>query len=168
MKNNIRKPVGSLLILFAILQIMTSGCFSTQRLKSSQLLHLEKIQGLTYVVLDKEDPVNHIWTLSNIRFETDHLVAVFKPEGTEFGERIDRIYGNQDAAEYQDHVFIYITPSAVATITDHVDNRLDYTQIQKTLVFEPDPAKNVLLAWVGIIGGAGLYVWVQLLGFVFQ
>lgn len=90
------------------MQIMTSGCYSTQRLKSSRLVHLEKMQGLTYVVLDKTDPVNHIWTLSNVRFSADHLVAGVKSAGTEFGERIDRI-----------------------------------------------------------IGGAGLYVWVQLLGFVF-
>lgn len=167
MRNNIKLSFGHLLIFVSIMPIMTSGCFSAQRLSSARLVHLEKIQGLTYVVLDKTDPVNHIWTLRNIRFEKDHLVAGFEPAGTEFGERIDRINVSKDAADYKDFVFIYITPSVIATITDHADNRLDYTQIQKMLVFEPDPARTTLLAWMGIIGGAVLYIYVQLLGFVY-
>ncbi|MBL7808747.1 MAG: hypothetical protein JNN28_13085 [Saprospiraceae bacterium] len=124
--------------------------------------HLNEIQGLQYVVIDENDPINHIWLLTNVHLASDHLIAQFEPASTEFGERVDQIHSNNDYKVYKDFVFFYVETSVITQISNPLETRLEYSQIKKTVVFEPNPEKTSCLAWIGIVGGAMLWVGVQL------
>ncbi|HAD13069.1 MAG TPA: hypothetical protein DCF33_11615 [Saprospirales bacterium] len=155
-------PYKSYVILFVTFFLLLPGCYSPQHLRTTRLTHLKDIQGLQYVVIDEEDPVNHIWLLSDVQFVSDHLVAKFEPASPEFGELIDQINSDKAYKTYKDYVFFYIAASDIPQITNQTETRLEYKLIKKTIVFEPNPGKTSFLAWGVVVGGAMLWVGVQL------
>ncbi len=155
--NPIRLSQRPLALLLACLVALSSlSCYSRNRMNSSRLPKIQNIQGLEFVLLDASAPISNVWLLSHPNFEKEALSARLDHATEAFGQRIVSIRTNGDRKASKDLVLIYITPMAAKALADTMTTRLDYKEITKIEVFEPDAGKVVGTILLGLGGCAAL------------
>ncbi len=142
--------------LFLAILIASSSlsCYSRYNMQSSRLPKIQHLKGLEFVLIDSSAPISNVWVLSNPKFEEEALFARLDRASEAFGARIASISTNADRKASQDLVMIYINPSVASTLADTLTTRLEYKNINKIEVFEPDAGKVVGIVLGGITGCA--------------
>lgn len=148
-----QRPIG----LFLALLIASSSlsCYSKYQMRTSRLPKVQNLQGLEFVVIDSSAPISNVWVVSNPKFEEEAMYAQFNRASEAFGARIASINTNADRKASQNLVMIYINSSTASSFSDTLATRLDYKNISKIEVFEPDAGKVVGIV-LGGIGGCAI------------
>lgn len=144
-----------LALLLAILIASSSlSCYSRYGMQSSRLPKIQNLKGLEFVLIDSSAPISNVWVLSNPKFEEEALFARLDRASEAFGARIASISTNADRKASQDLVMIYISSTIASSLPDTLTTRLEYKNISKIEVFEPDAGKVVGIVMGGIAGCA--------------
>jgi len=155
--NPIRLSQRPLALFLACLMALSSfSCYSRYKMQSSRLPKIKSIKGLEFVLLDTSAPITNVWLLSKTNFEQDALSARLDRASEAFGLRIASINTNGDRKASKDLVLIYINPNVAMSLADTLTTKLDYKDITKIEVFEPDAGKVVGSILIGLGGCAAL------------
>ncbi|MBC7775024.1 MAG: hypothetical protein H7246_06250 [Phycisphaerae bacterium] len=155
--NPIRLSQRPLALFLACLVALSSlSCYSRNRMQSSRLPKIQNIQGLEFLLIDASAPISNVWLLSRPKFEQNALSARLDRATEAFGQRIASIRTNGDRKASKDLVLIYITPKTAMALADTLTTRLDYKEITRIEVFEPDAGKVVGTILLGLGGCAAL------------
>ena len=130
-------------------------CYSRQQMHSSRLRQINSLEGLKFVLLDAGSPVTNVWRVSNPKFEQNALTGRLDRASVDLGVQIASVHSNADQQANKDLVLIYLSPVAAKSLPDTLSARLEYKDITRIEVFEPDAGKTIGLA-LGIAGGLAL------------
>jgi|688.fasta_scaffold835279_1 hypothetical protein len=161
MKKILARSLFTMLALIACL--IPQGCFSSRNVQPSRLQQIQSYPGIKYIVIEDVKPLNRIWILSDLEVTEQDLTAYFEPAPEGFGHYIDSINSNQEYRANQDFVYIYVQPAFAQQITDRSRQTLGFSQIKKTVVFEPDQAETngaICLGLVGVGGVITAFFWI--------
>ena len=140
-----------LLVLTAIGSIL--GCYSRRQMATTRLTKID-IRELEFLVLDGTMPKRQVWVLSNLIIGEQALSARFDRASVPLIRQISDIRSNADLEGNRHRVLIYLRPSAVKISGDTSITRLDYHNVAKIEVFEPDAGKTVGVALAITVGSA--------------
>ena len=132
------------------------SCYSRYKMQPSRLPKVQDIKGLEFILLDTSAPISNVWLLSRANFEQDALFARIDRASEAFGQRIALISTNAERKASQDLVLIYISPELAMSLADTVTTRIDYKNITKIEVFEPDAGKVIGSILLGLGGCAAI------------
>ncbi|HAD13067.1 MAG TPA: hypothetical protein DCF33_11605 [Saprospirales bacterium] len=149
-------PYSLYLVLFYCI-ILSNGCYSARKLPATRLQHSLQLEGIQYVAMDATQPDSKIWLLSDITTEEQAFTAKFKVAPDGFGEYVQRIKSSRAQKMNRDFVYIYIASGHTEAIQDQLFQRVEFSQIKKIIVFEPDAVENTGAACLGVGGIALLF-----------
>ncbi len=150
-----QRPLAFFLV--SLMLLSTMSCYSRYQLEKSRLPKLADIEGLRFILLDASSPVTNVWLISKAKFTTNTLTARLDRAPAELGQRINAIRSSADKRANQNLVLIYLNSKVAKSLPDTMSTQLEYKNITKIEVFEPDAGKAVLLA-LGVTAGAILTV----------
>ena len=143
------------LLLASVMLLSSLCCYSRQQMHSSRLRQINSLEGLKFVLLDAGSPVTNVWRVSNPKFEQNALTGRLDRASVDLGVQIASVHSNADQQANKDLVLIYLSPVAAKSLPDTLSARLEYKDITRIEVFEPDAGKTIGLA-LGIAGGLAL------------
>ncbi|MBN8679333.1 MAG: hypothetical protein J0M29_13985 [Chitinophagales bacterium] len=152
-----------LLQLLCCYLVLTS-CYGPNHLPVSRLKILQQFPDIQYVALDANAPEQNIWLLSEVTFDEQSITARFKnaPEG--FYDCIDSETFAYAQKANRDFVYFYIHPYYTAEIKDQTVQRIEFTQIKKIIVFEPELIESKEIFCVSFCSGSIVYFLASALG----
>jgi|GEM_PF-992465 len=143
--------------LLSLMVLSTMSCYSRYQLEKSRLPKIAGIEGLQFVLLDASSPVTNVWLISAPKFTKNTLTARLDRASAQVGQQINAIRSSADKRANKDLVLIYLNSTVAKSLPDTLSTQLEYKNIPKIEVFEPDAGKGVLLA-LGVTAGAILTV----------
>ncbi len=149
----LRQPLAGFLI-FLILST-TLSCYSRRTMAASRLTKISP-ENLEFIVINSAAPERDMWVLSATVFQDSALEARFDRASAEFVKKIRSIRTNGDRGANQNKVLVYVNAPVAQAFSDTFTARLDYRDITRIEVFEPDAGKVVATIFA-VLGGIALF-----------
>ena len=141
-------------LFFAGLMVLgITGCYSRRQIQTSRLSRISA-KSLQYIVVDPGAPQTAMWLLSNVITEDAVLIASIERATPEF---VQKFYASGKKG-HRNYALLYVRPEVIKTYTDTPGStRLNFTDITRIEVVEPDAGKVVglVLACIAFAAGVG-------------
>ncbi len=143
------------LLLVLLMAFSTMSCYSKRKLQSSRLSKLS-LQELRFIVMDPNTPKTNMWLLSNVEVKEKILSARVDRATPTF---VQQFYALNKKGHRHD-VLLHVKPEITNAYGDTLSTHLNFADITKIQVFEPDAGKVVglVLASVVVAGAAFLLI----------